>query len=133
MSPAMALGLAVALVAAAARRLQAHEPVCRSVGYWQVSRVHALAGQYEMARLFGEKCLKIREAPPLAPFYIGYAYEALARAELLRKNPAGAREHLAKARQQLDRVTDKEEKQLLGADLAGLDKALGAEPAGGAK
>lgn len=59
------------------------KPVNLSIGYWQVSRVYALADEYEMARLFGEKCLKVGRGNQLPPFYLGYAYEALARAEAL--------------------------------------------------
>jgi hypothetical protein len=99
-------------------------PINLSVGYWQVSRVHALAGQYDMAKQFGQRCLEVGKESRLAPFYVGYAYEALARAELASHHIAPARELLAQARSQLDRVTDKDEQELLGGDLAGLEKAL---------
>ena len=109
------------------------KPTNLSVGYWQVSRVHALAGQYEMARLFGEKCLRIGHEYALTRFHIGYAHEALARAEILRKDFAAAQGHLADARHLLGRVTDKEEKELLGTDLAELEKKLRTEPSGDSK
>lgn len=104
------------------------EPVNLSIGYWQVSRVHALAGHYEMARLFGEKCLKVGKENHLAPFYVGYAYEALARAELLHRDAKTAEGHLAKARRQLDKVADKEERALLLADIVGLEAAAAKGP-----
>src|SRR5262245_27775596 len=50
-----------------------------SIGYWQLSRVYAIAGRPDDARRYGQLCLEhSREEPP---FYLGYAYEALARAE----------------------------------------------------
>jgi tetratricopeptide (TPR) repeat protein len=110
------------------------KPLNVSVGYWQLSRVYALAGEYSLARRFGEECLKVGERNALAPFYIGYAYEALARAELLNKDLRKAAEHLAKARGQLEKVTDKEERGLLKADLEELGKQTPRKPdAGGGK
>ncbi|MDI6808673.1 MAG: hypothetical protein QME66_06805 [Candidatus Eisenbacteria bacterium] len=100
------------------------KPLNLSVGYWQVSRVHALAGQYEMARLFGEKCLKIGKDNKLPPFYLGYAYEALARAEALHKDSGAARDCLAAAKEQLAEVKEKEDAELLRADLTDLEKSI---------
>jgi hypothetical protein len=100
------------------------KPLNQSIGYWQVSRVHALAGQYEMARLFGAKCLAIGQEAKLPPFYVGYAYEALARAEVLHHDFQAADDYLSKARSELARVTDKEERTLLEPDIVELEKAV---------
>jgi hypothetical protein len=97
-------------------------PANLSIGYWQVSRAHVLAQQYQMARLFGEKCLGVSQENGLPPFYVGYAYEALARAEVLNKDLTTARRYLAEARAQLEGVTDEEERSFLAADLDALDK-----------
>jgi len=97
------------------------KPINLSIGYWQVSRVYALAGQYEMAKLFGLKSLKIGQDNQLAPFYIGFAYEALARAELLEKNTTKAKLLLDKARTEMNKVEDKEEKKMLAADISILE------------
>ena len=91
-----------------------------SVGYWLASRVHALAGHYEMAKFWGEKCLKISHENGLSPFYIGYAYEALARAELLGKNRKRVRELLNKADKELKKIEDAEERELLYNDISSL-------------
>jgi len=104
------------------------KPQNLSVGYWLVSRVHALAEQYEMAKLFGEKCLKVGEENELPPFYVGYAYEALARAEVLHEDFRSAEGFLVKARKELQRITEKEERDLLEADLAELEKAIPKKP-----
>ena len=98
-----------------------------SVGYWQISRAHALAGHYEMAKLFGEKCLEVGEKNNLSPFYVGYAYEALARAEILHKNMKAARDYVAQAQKQIEKITDKEEKKFLSADIVDLKKLIPGE------
>lgn len=86
-----------------------------SVGYWQVSRVYCLVGQLNNARRYGQ--LSLEHAKDLAPFFRGYAYEALARAEML----AGKRyimiTHLEKAREMLEQIEDEEDRQLLEKDL----------------
>ncbi|MEE8399850.1 MAG: hypothetical protein V3S89_12650 [Desulfobacterales bacterium] len=84
-------------------------PLNLSIGYWQVSRVHALAGQYEMAKLFADKCLQVSTQGELTPFYMGYAYEALTRAEILSQDSDAAKAYLMKAEQQLGKVKDQEE------------------------
>lgn len=100
------------------------QPSNLAIGYWQVSRAHALAGQYEPARQFGEKCLQVCETHKLSPFDIGYAYEALARAEVLHQDLPAAKAHLAKARGELEKVAEQEERKLLEADLSALDAAV---------
>ena len=90
----------------------------RSGGYWQVSRVHALVGLAGEARRYGEICREV--SGDLAPFYRGYAHEALARAARLAGDTAAAAEHLAKARALASEITDDGERELLVADLATL-------------
>jgi hypothetical protein len=94
-----------------------------SVGYWQAARVEALAGNAELARESGEKCLRAAQEGKLSPYYVGYGYEALARAELAAGNRDAAREHLASARSELEKVTDAESADLLRADLDGVADA----------
>jgi hypothetical protein len=99
------------------------KPLNLSIGYWQVSRAYALAGDYEMAKFFGDRCLQVGQQHGLPAFYVGYAYEALARAELLKGRTAAGKELLAEARKRLNEVTDKEERNLLGSDLDSLEQA----------
>src|SRR5512139_3729833 len=61
-----------------------------SLGYWQTARIYALLGQVENARRYGGLCLKASQAEDAEPFTLGYAYEALARAEMV----AGAHAHM---------------------------------------
>ncbi|WP_413300689.1 hypothetical protein AA0X95_19245 [Bacillus sp. 1P10SD] len=60
-----------------------HTPQNVSIGYWQLSRVYAFAKLGERALYFGEQCLEVSLKNEIEPFYIGYAYEALCRANAL--------------------------------------------------
>lgn len=93
-------------------------PVKLSIGYWQLSRVYALARRPQEARHYAERCLAV--SPADQPFYVGYAYEALARAEKAAGNAEAAARHLAAARTQAIEVQDEAEKQALAADLDSL-------------
>ena len=86
-----------------------------SIGYWQASRVYTLVGQLENAVRYGQLCLDV--SPADDPFCVGFAYEALARAESLRGDSERAAKHLAEARKQAEAITDDEDKQLLLGDL----------------
>ncbi|MBN1356024.1 hypothetical protein JXA40_07110 [bacterium] len=95
-----------------------------SVGYWQVSRVCALAGDIANARQYGEKCREVSERNNLPPFYFGYAYEALARAERTNHDTGKAKQWLSQARSQLEKVKDPESQKLLQADLDELEESI---------
>jgi len=86
-----------------------------SVGNWQVSRVYCLLGQAENARRHAEVSLKLAEGHE--PFYVAFAYEALARAEMIAGDKAKMQEHLEKASALAEKVEDEEDKQVLMADL----------------
>jgi len=108
-------------------------PVNLSVGYWQVSRVYALTGDAGMAKLFGVKSLHIGREKKLPAFYLGYGYEAVARAEMLSGNTSEALRLIAESRNELEKVTDKEERQVLERDITALEKSIAnkTEPNGG--
>ena len=93
-----------------------------SIGCWQVSRVYALLGQAANAADFGERCL--RHSTGLAPFYIGYAHEALARAARLAGDDARMRHHLDEARKCVATVTDQGEREALEKDLVSIQAEL---------
>jgi len=86
-----------------------------SVGYWQVSRVYCLLKQPHNARTYG--LLALKYARDLSPFYKGYAYETLARAEMIVNNRVIMKTHLERAHEMLELVEDEEDKQLLARDL----------------
>ena len=106
------------------------KPMNLSVGYWQLSRVYALADQYAMAEQYGRKCLEVSRKNKLPPFYVGYAYEALARAALVKKDAKKAGEYLAAARSELKKVKEKDERELLEGDLAAVEGLMGKESVG---
>jgi len=86
-----------------------------SVGYWQLSRVYALAGKSDEARYYGNMSLKYSEKEE--PFYKGYAYEALARVAAIENQKEKAKEYLTQARQFAEQVSDPDWKKLLLDDL----------------
>jgi len=86
-----------------------------SVGYWQISRVYNLINQPHNAKTYGSLALKY--AQELSPFYRGYAYETLARAEMILNNRSIMNVHLDEARAMLAQVEDEEDKQILSKDL----------------
>ncbi len=89
-----------------------------SVGNWQVSRVYCLLGQADNARRYAEVSLKLAEGHE--PFYAAFAYEALARAEMVAGNKAKMQEYLKKALALAEKVEDEEDKQVLMADLGSI-------------
>ncbi len=89
-----------------------------SVGNWQVSRVYCLLGQADNARRYADASLKLAEG--CDPFYTAFAYEALARAEMVAGNKAKMREYFEKAFALAEKVEDEEDKQVLMADLGSI-------------
>ena len=92
-------------------------PTNLSVAYWQTSRIYALLGQADNAQRYGQLALGVLQGDDVPPFYRGYAYEALARAESVAGNKAKMEAFLVEARRAAAAVTDAEGKQMLLADL----------------
>jgi hypothetical protein len=95
-------------------------PTNLSVGYWQVSRVYALLRQADQARHYGQLCLEASEREGVEPFYRGYAYEALARAELVADNEDEMEKYLIQAHQLATSLADPKEKKQLLKDLSSI-------------
>ncbi len=89
-----------------------------SVGFWQASRIQALLGNAAEARRHAEVCREYSQ--DLEPFYLGYAFEALARAALLAGDASSARDLAGRARGLAGRVESVDERGLLLKDLATL-------------
>lgn len=87
-----------------------------SIGYWQAARIYALVNQPENARRYALRSIAYAQDEP--PFYLGYAYEALARAEILAGNHVAAQQALEKAQREASKVNDEESRRLLESDLA---------------
>jgi hypothetical protein len=90
----------------------------RSVGYWQASRIHSLLGNSAEARRYAEICLSYSRG--LQPFFLGYAYEALARAAKVAGDGSSCSQYLAAAEEQVKSIVLKEDRELLEKDLASL-------------
>jgi hypothetical protein len=90
-----------------------------SGAYWQISRVYAVLGQADNARRYGQLCLEVSQ--DVEPFYLGYAYEALARAESVAGNSEKRDAYLAKARETAAKVEDEDTRGWLIADLDGIE------------
>lgn len=88
-----------------------------SIAHWQTSRIYAMLGQADSARKYGEMCLAKSQGEDVPPFYLGYAYEALARAESVAGDSEKAKEYLSEARKAADQVTDEDSKKMLLDDL----------------
>jgi hypothetical protein len=86
-----------------------------AVAHWQVSRVFNLIKQPNNARTYGLLALKYAEY--LEPFYKAYAYETLARAEMLSGNRVIMRVYLDKAHAMAMLIKTEEDRTLLLKDL----------------
>ena len=91
-----------------------------AVGYWQVSRVHAVLGRADEAERYGQLSLDRANEDGNA-FTIGYAWEALARAASIAGHSPKVSERLAEARASAERVEDAESRQWLLDDLATIE------------
>jgi hypothetical protein len=89
-----------------------------SIGYWQLSRVHALMNNPQAAFENATRCLSYSHN--LEPFYLGYAYEAQARAKKIAQELESFQIILKKAWAQHALIEDKELAQMLGKDLQSL-------------
>ena len=86
-----------------------------SVGYWQASRIQAILGHAPEALRHAQVCLAYSEG--LAPFYLGYAHEALARAHALAGNASAAAQALRQAFELAGLVEEKSDREALLSDL----------------
>jgi hypothetical protein len=89
-----------------------------SVAHWQTSRVYAVIGEAENALKYGKLCLEVSKKEGVGPFYLGYAYEALARAEMVAGNQEKMGKYLEKAKKAADEVPNEDHRQWLLDDLA---------------
>jgi hypothetical protein len=64
-------------------KVEEHTSKNLSIGYWQLSRVYFSARLGERSLFYEERCLEVSLENKIEPFYIGYAYEALSRANSL--------------------------------------------------
>jgi hypothetical protein len=91
-------------------------------GEWQLSRVYTVLGRPEPALYHAERCLAYCESDPdaLEGWDLPYAYEALARAQLVAGNEDEAKRFAAQARELGQVVADDEDREHLENDLGTL-------------
>ena len=88
-----------------------------SIAYWQTSRVYAVLGQAENARRYARLCFEVSSGGDVPLWCLGYAYEALARTELVAGDLTSMSEYLREALGVAEAITDPETRQMLLADL----------------
>ncbi|MHA6260620.1 hypothetical protein ACXYMX_12115 [Sporosarcina sp. CAU 1771] len=88
-----------------------------SVGYWQLSRVYAVAGEGENALKYAKRCISVSVDADLAPFYIGYGYEAAARPSHVLGQADESVKFKELAFEYTEKMTDLDSKILLVSDL----------------
>jgi hypothetical protein len=94
-----------------------YSPTGASIGHWQTSRIYVILGQVENARRYGQLCLQASWAEDVPPFYLGYAYEALARAEAFGGNRDKSEEFINKAKAAAEEIEKTEDRKALLDDL----------------
>jgi hypothetical protein len=88
-----------------------------AIGYWQVSRIHALLGRADEARRYGELSLAASSNEDVAPFALAYAFEALARAEAVAGNADARDGYITRARAVVDMMSDADTAKMVVDDL----------------
>jgi hypothetical protein len=86
-----------------------------SIGYWQASRIHAILGRAEEAQRYGRLCLDHSRQEP--PFFLAYAYEAMARAEKAAGNHDLVENYCKEAARLAESVADEQDRNALLNDL----------------
>ncbi|MDP6117350.1 MAG: hypothetical protein QGG53_36260 [Planctomycetota bacterium] len=98
-----------------------------SIAYWQLGRVNCLAGDTALAQHYGEKCIEISKENKLGPFCLGYGYEVMADASVLKGNKKDAEKYLQLATDEMEKVQDKFDRDLLQKDIERIRKLVHAQ------
>ncbi|WP_066064971.1 hypothetical protein [Neobacillus soli] len=102
-------------------QVEDHTPKNLSIGYWQLSRVYAIAGLGERALFYAKRCLDVSMENKIEPFYIGYGYEAMSRANVLLGQQNLSKKHQQLAMEYAQKVENENEKEMLEKDLLTID------------
>jgi hypothetical protein len=98
-------------------RVAERTPLNLAIGYWQLSRVHAVASRAADAEHYAQRCMDIAVTVAGEPWIAGSAHEALARAAAVKGDRTVRDRHLAEARAVAARETDEETKKILLRDI----------------
>ncbi|WP_096272019.1 hypothetical protein [Paucisalibacillus globulus] len=105
-------------------QVEDHTPQNISIGYWQLSRVYAVVGQGERALHYAELCVTVSKEAELPPFFIAYAYEAQARAQIELEQWEEGEKSIARAEEYMPLVTVDDSRKLVEADVLELRAML---------
>ncbi|MHC0036154.1 YciI family protein [Pseudoneobacillus sp. C159] len=94
-----------------------HTATNLSIGYWQISRVYAVAKNGERAKYYAERCIEVSEDSNIPPFYIGYGYEALVRACVVLEQYEEAEKAYNLAQNYVEKIVIEDSKKMLVKDL----------------
>jgi DNA-binding transcriptional MerR regulator len=95
------------------------DTIHRARGEWQCSRVYAVLGRGEPALWHARRCVEIVESSDEREDWdAAAAYEAMARAVAVSGDLRGAAEWKAKAETALASITEAEDRELIGQDIA---------------
>lgn len=97
--------------------LQVGEPVNFARGEWQVSRVYSLCARSEPALHHAENSLRICREKTIGDFDLAFAYEAVARAYMVKREPDQMREFLTLAKDAATGINKKEDHEYFLSEL----------------
>jgi tetratricopeptide (TPR) repeat protein len=103
---------------------QVGDPVNRSRGEWQCSRVYSVLGRTEPALYHARRGLEICQAHGIGDWDLAFAYESLARAHAVAGDKDQARSWTEQALAAAEDIAEDEDRELLHTDL----EAVPAQP-----
>ena len=98
-------------------QVEDHTPLNISIGTWQLARVYAVAGLPERAEYFAQRCVEVGETNDLPPYFVGYGYEASARAKALKGERKAAQDLISRAKRLAEQVQELDDQIVLLDDL----------------
>lgn len=87
-----------------------------AIGEWQISRVYADLKQAEFSLLFAKSSLELVIKNNLTQL-LPSAYEGIARAYAIARQPQLVRDYIVKARKELDSIRDEEDKKIYAGQI----------------
>jgi hypothetical protein len=93
------------------------QPVNRSRGEWQISRVYVLLNRPPSALYHARRCLEICRAHGIGDFDLAFAYEAMARAAAAMGDRPAFEEHFGQAQVCGDQIAESEDRDQFFKDL----------------
>ncbi len=88
-----------------------------SIAEWQLSRVYSVLRQPVPALHHAERSLRFARRARLAPFYVAYGHEALARAYSIAQARRLKDRHVRAARRLVPKIRDADDRRMLEEDL----------------